>query len=186
MVFDISGHHVWLHLQFCQRLSKECLLLVWGGGCYPHCRLYPLKSDQQQFPSNNIHTSSIEKLVRTFNITTQGRMLWTVIKFSPLILKENVWISVWRISMQILGLKELTWHDYDETRGRVRTLFISSNSMTFHDFFHGLFQFSMTLGRAVTLKNFHKYPCFRAFFDQIHSTTGYTLVSTKMCAIWTV
>ena len=53
----------------------------------------------------------------------------------------------------------------------------------FHDFFYDLFQFSMTSGIAVTFKNFENYPCFRAVFDPIHSTTDYTLVSTKMCAI---
>ena len=35
---------------------------------------------------------------------------------------------------------------------RVRTLLSSSNSMTFHDFFHNLFKFSKTLGLAVSFK----------------------------------
>lgn len=41
----------------------------------------------------------------------------------------------------------------------------SSNSMTFHDFFHYLFQFSMTLDLPVAFKKFQKNPCFRVFFD---------------------
>ena len=41
----------------------------------------------------------------------------------------------------------------------------------------------MGMGMAVTFKNFQNYPCFRAFFDLIHSTTNYNLVSTKMCVI---
>ena len=36
-------------------------------------------------------------------------MLWSFIKFSQLILKGNVWRSVWRICTWILGLKGLRW-----------------------------------------------------------------------------
>ena len=46
-------------------------------------------SDQDQFSPNIIHT------------------LLSVIKFSQLILYGNVWRSVWRICMRILGLKGL-------------------------------------------------------------------------------
>ena len=42
---------------------------------------------------------------------------------------------------------------------RVRTLLSSSNSMTFHDFFHDFFEFFKTLRLAVS------FTCFRAFFD---------------------
>ena len=42
----------------------------------------------------------------------------------------------------------------------------------------------MTLDIAVTFDNFQNFPFFRAFFDPIHSATDYTLVSTKMCAIF--
>ena len=38
---------------------------------------------------------------------TKEKMLWSAIKFSQLILKGNVWRSVWRICMWILGLKGL-------------------------------------------------------------------------------
>ena len=38
---------------------------------------------------------------------TIEKMLWSFIKFSQLILKGNVWRSVWRICMWILGLKGL-------------------------------------------------------------------------------
>ena len=40
----------------------------------------------------------------------------------------------------------------------------SSNSMTFHDFFHDLFKFFKTLGLAVRFK-IKTFTCFRAFFD---------------------
>ena len=39
---------------------------------------------------------------------TIEKMLWSLIKFSQLIVKGNVWRSVWRICMWILGLKGLT------------------------------------------------------------------------------
>ena len=39
---------------------------------------------------------------------TKEKIPWSVIKFSQLILKGNVWRSVWRICMLILGLKGLT------------------------------------------------------------------------------
>ena len=37
-------------------------------------------------------------------------MPWSIIKFSQLILYGNVWRSVWRICMRILGLKGLKGH----------------------------------------------------------------------------
>ena len=39
---------------------------------------------------------------------TKGEMLWSFIKFSLLILLENLWRSVWRICMWISGLKEFS------------------------------------------------------------------------------
>ena len=41
----------------------------------------------------------------------------------------------------------------------------ASNSMTFHEFFRGLFTFSITLCLAVTFKSVQNSPCFRVFFD---------------------
>ena len=38
---------------------------------------------------------------------TKEKIPWSVIKFSQLILKGNVWRSVWRICMLILGLEGL-------------------------------------------------------------------------------
>ena len=61
----------------------------------------------------------------------------------------------------------------------------SSNSMTFHYFFHDLSKFSMTLGLAATLKIFQDFPCFRVFFD-LTQCNRQTLVFNKMCAICTV
>ena len=37
--------------------------------------------------------------------------------------------------------------------------------MTFNDFFHDLFKFSMTLGLVVTFQNFHSFPSLVVFFD---------------------
>ena len=48
---------------------------------------------------------------------------------------------------------------------RVCTLLSSLNSTIFHDFFHDLYKFSMTLGLVVTFKNFHSFPSLGVFFD---------------------
>ena len=46
--------------------------------------------------------------MRVNKMITKEKMLWSFIKFSQHILHENVWRSVWRICMWILGLKGLT------------------------------------------------------------------------------
>ena len=56
-------------------------------------------SDQKQFSPNNIHTLSRDKVMRINKMISKGKMPWSFIKFSQLILKENVWRSVWRICM---------------------------------------------------------------------------------------
>ena len=43
---------------------------------------------------------------------TKEKILWSFIKFSQLILKGNVWRSVWRICMLILGLKGLRFEQW--------------------------------------------------------------------------
>ena len=45
--------------------------------------------------------------MRIYEMITKEKMLWSAIKFSQLILKGNVWRSVWRICMWILGLEGL-------------------------------------------------------------------------------
>ena len=45
----------------------------------------------------------------------------------------------------------------------VSTLLSTSNSMTFHDFFHDLFKFLKTIGLAFSFKDFKTSPCFRVF-----------------------
>ena len=67
-------------------------------------------SDQQQFSPNNIHTMSRDKVMRINKMITIEKMLWSFIKFSQLIVKGDVWRSVWRICIWILGLKGLM-HD---------------------------------------------------------------------------
>ena len=51
----------------------------------------------------------IKENVMRFNIMiTSRKMLWSFIKFSQLIFKGDVWRSVWRICMWLLGLKGLS------------------------------------------------------------------------------
>ena len=76
----------------------------------PTLSMAPLSpnSDQQQFSPNNIHTLSRDKVMRINKMIIIEKIPWSLIKFSQLILKGNVWRSVWRIWMWILGLKGLT------------------------------------------------------------------------------
>ena len=76
---------------------------------YQFYRVNPLgpKSVQHQFSPNNISRSSRVKVMRITKLITKGRntlilhqILWTI-------LKRNVWRSVWRICIWILGLKGL-------------------------------------------------------------------------------
>ena len=70
-------------------------------------------SDQHQFSPNNIHTLSRDKVMRINKMIIIEKIPWSFIKFSQLILKGDVWRSVWRICMWILGLKGLTsYNDY--------------------------------------------------------------------------
>ena len=64
-------------------------------------------SDQQQFSPNDVHTLSRDKVTRINKMITKEKMPWSFIKFCQLILQKNVWISVWRICMWMLGLKGL-------------------------------------------------------------------------------
>ena len=54
-----------------------------------------------------IHTLSRDKVMRINKMIIIEKIPWSFIKFSLLILKGNVWRSVWRICMWILGLKGL-------------------------------------------------------------------------------
>ena len=56
-----------------------------------------LKRDENQFSPNKINTSPRINFVRVNKLTINGKMLWSFIKFSPLILTGNEWRSVWRI-----------------------------------------------------------------------------------------
>ena len=69
-------------------------------------RFNPLSpnSDQQQFSPNNIHTLSRDKVMRINKMIIIEKIPWSFLKFSQLILKVDVWRSVWRICMWILGL----------------------------------------------------------------------------------
>ena len=45
-------------------------------------------SDQKQFSPNNIHTLSRDKVMRINKMITKGKMPWSFIKFSQVILKK--------------------------------------------------------------------------------------------------
>ena len=74
------------------------------------CTINPLSpnSDQHQFSPNNIHTLSRNKVMRINEIITEEKMPRLFIKVSQLILKGNVWRSVWRICKWMLGLNPLS------------------------------------------------------------------------------
>ena len=51
-----------------------------------------------------------DKKVRRIDIVVTKEMLWSLTKFSQLILQQKVWRWDWRICMWILGLKGLRWN----------------------------------------------------------------------------
>ena len=57
---------------------------------------------------NNIHTLSRDKVMRINKMIIE-KISWSFIKFSQIILKGDVWRSVWRICLWILGLKGLNF-----------------------------------------------------------------------------
>ena len=81
---------------------------------------FSANSDQQQFSPNNILHCQEIKLWELIKMITIEKMLWSFIKFSQLIVKGDVWRSVWRISMWILGLKGLSILQHlNDTQSRV-------------------------------------------------------------------
>ena len=87
-------------------------------------RVNPLSpnSDQQQFSPNNIHTLSRDKVMRINKMIILEKIPWPFIKFSQLILKGNVWRSVWRICVWILGLKGLIMNQLNDLHPAVGLL----------------------------------------------------------------
>ena len=81
--------------------------------------------------------------MRVNQMITKEKMLWFIIKFSQLILQGNVWGSVWRICMWILGLKGLmiSLNDDDQYRpcppGAVISLALQSVYCQSHGGCHG-------------------------------------------------
>ena len=91
------------------QLSLQCTKRIGQSKeCFPWW-VNPLStnSDQQQFSPHNIHTLSRDKVMRINKMITKEKMLWSFIKFSQLIVKGDVWRSVWRICMWILGLNDV-------------------------------------------------------------------------------
>ena len=76
----------------------------------------------------------------------------------------HLWSLHWRASKFCLGHLKSSCQKLPPT-GRVCTLLSSSNSMTFRDFLHDLFNFSKTMGSAVIFKNSKTFPCLRSIFD---------------------
>ena len=64
----------------------------------------PADVDQHQFSHNHVHMIPIEIVMRVNKMITEEKMHWSVNKLSQLTLEGNVWRSVWRIYMWILGL----------------------------------------------------------------------------------
>ena len=97
--------------EFCLQAEKSWYQKkLWFSPMYYVTGLNPLSpnSDQHQFSPSDIRRLSRAKSMRINKMITE-RKIWSVIKFSQLILKGNVWRSVWRICMWILGLKGLTY-----------------------------------------------------------------------------
>ena len=61
------------------------------------------KGDQHQFSPNVFNTKPRKKVMRIYEIITKGKVHWSFIIFSQLILWENVWKSVRRICMLIFS-----------------------------------------------------------------------------------
>ena len=62
-------------------------------------------SDQHQFFPKDIHRLLRQMVMRINKMINKEKMPRSFIKFFQLILKGNVWRSVWRICMWILGLE---------------------------------------------------------------------------------
>ena len=90
------------------------------------------------------------------------------------------WTPTWRLHTKP---NTKIWEDrhFSEYLARVRTLWSSPNSMTFHRFFHDLFKFCMTYGLAVTLKNFQTPPSLRVFLTLNSSTDTNSGVHKNAC-----
>ena len=69
--------------------SKICAV-HFPGKLWDSSRINPLSanSDQKQFSPNNIHTLSRDKVMRINKMITKGKMPWSFIKFSQVILKK--------------------------------------------------------------------------------------------------
>ena len=92
---------VWISKLVVSCIEEEAMSLSVFHCCIP---LSP-NSDQHQFSPNDIHTLAREMVMGINKMLTKEKIPWSCIKFSQLILKGNVWKSVWRICMRILGLK---------------------------------------------------------------------------------
>ena len=107
---DMLSRFSW---DFIGELKQRCFWakdVNWKWGLFPFNPASP-NGDQHQFSPNDIHTLSRDMVTRIDKMVTKVKLHWSFIKFSQHILYRNVWRSVWRICMWILGLKELIRHD---------------------------------------------------------------------------
>ena len=65
------------------------------------------KNDQHQFSPNNISRSLRVKVMRITKLITKGRNALILKQILSTTLKRNIWRSVWRVGMWILGIKGL-------------------------------------------------------------------------------
>ena len=109
-VYGVTQVKRWFIFWILVFATRTVLILEWSTTFNP---LSP-NGDQHQFSPNNIHMLPRDKDVRINNMITKEKMPWSFIKFSQVILRGNVWRSVWRICMWILGLKGLMFTSMTE------------------------------------------------------------------------
>ena len=91
-------------------------------------------------------------------------------------------VATFSVKMVLGNVKAKTPFAY-ATKHFLQRILISSYSMTFHNLFHDLFKFSITLRLAVTFKNFQNFPYFRVFFDLAQLTGTKFGVHQNVCRI---
>ena len=109
----------YMHVVFCRSVSsntrnyemitkgKMLLLYIKFSQLIEFFKPLSANSNQKQVSPNNIHTLSRDKVMRINKMISIEKIPWSFIKLSQLILKGDVWRSVWRICIWILGLKGL-------------------------------------------------------------------------------
>ena len=89
---------------------------------------------------------------------------------------RQTWVKHWEDLQSHLqqraNIRKKNFQDRKWANKKVQnTLLRSSNSMTFHDYFHDPLEFSMAFSLAVTFENFQNFPCFSIYFLTLNSST---------------